>query len=102
MLAQLASVKGVLYLHRFENEAIVCAKTTNEYFQYLFGPWDWPRIKITKHGQIQHILDFPRWLEMGDRRILPTRRIQGFCAGRAGPCWAAPAMHWTKPSCSLA
>lgn len=39
MLAQLASVQGVLY-HGFENETIVCARTTNGYFQYLFVPWD--------------------------------------------------------------
>jgi hypothetical protein len=53
MLAQLAPVKGVLYLHLFENEAIVCAKTTNEYFQYLFASWDYPRTTLAKNCQIQ-------------------------------------------------
>jgi hypothetical protein len=47
MLAQFASVQGVLYLPRFENEAIVCAKTTNEYFQYLLKPWDYIHTKST-------------------------------------------------------
>jgi hypothetical protein len=44
---------GAPCLQYFGNNAIVLRKTTNEYFQYLFGPWDCPRIKITKHGQIQ-------------------------------------------------
>jgi len=52
MLAQLAPVKGVLHLHRFENEAIVCAKTTNEYFQYLFETRDCFHIRSARLGQI--------------------------------------------------
>jgi len=52
MLAQLAPVKGVLYLHRLENEAIVCAKTTNEYFQYLFETRDCFHIKSARFSQI--------------------------------------------------
>ena len=50
---KLLTLLGVACLQYFGDNAIVLRKTTNEYFQYLFGPWDCPRIKITKHGQIQ-------------------------------------------------
>jgi len=42
-----------LYSQHFESQAIVPAKTTNEYFQYLFAPWHCSRTKISRHGQIQ-------------------------------------------------
>jgi hypothetical protein len=39
--------------HHFENNSIVLGKTTNEYFQYLFAPWDCSRTKIIRLGQTQ-------------------------------------------------
>jgi len=56
MLAQFASVRGVLYLHRFESEAIVCAKTTNEYFQYLFELWGYSYTKSVRLGTPMKLL----------------------------------------------
>ena len=40
-----------LYPQYFENKAIVLHKTTNEYFQYLFEPWDYCT-KLVRNSQI--------------------------------------------------
>ena len=42
---------GAVYSRHFENKSIVQRKTTNEYFQYLFEPWNCSRTKFTRNGQ---------------------------------------------------
>ncbi len=59
----------VIYSRYFENESIVQRKTTNEYCLYLFAPWDCPRTKISRHGQIQLLSTYAT----GPRRPYSTR-----------------------------
>jgi len=53
LLANNMTLINTLCSQHFEKRAIAPCKTTSEYFLYLFEPWDYPRTKITKHGQIQ-------------------------------------------------
>ena len=44
---------GVLCSQYFEKKAIVLRKTANEYFLYLFAPWDYPHTEFARNGQSQ-------------------------------------------------
>jgi hypothetical protein len=43
---------GTFCPRHLENMAIVLRKPTNEYFQYLFEPWDYTRTKLVRNSQI--------------------------------------------------
>ena len=48
----LASI-GALCSQHFENRAIAPFRTTNEYLQYLFEPWDFLHTNFVSNDQIQ-------------------------------------------------
>ena len=63
---------GALCPQHFENMAIALRKTTNEYFQYLFEPWDCPHINFVSNGQIQLQYTYAT----GPRRSYSTRSFR--------------------------
>ena len=85
---------GAVYSRHFENKSIVQRKTTNEYFQYLFEPWDCHHTKPARTGQIhlQHMY------ATGPRRPYSTRSfvITGLSFRLNWPVMARCCQHTSK------
>jgi len=72
IMAKNLTLIGVLCLQYFENRAIAPCKPTNEYFQYLFEPWNCSRTKPVHHHQSPPAFMYAT----GPRRLYFTRSFR--------------------------